>query len=471
MTSWRYIAQRALTGEFLDLDLPLQRDETTWTLSGAGALRGTVTPDVGRLRADDGSLLLEEWGTLLYAEADGLIRWGGIVVSSQFDDAAWAVEAAGFATYPHGLPYVGDWSRVQVDPADAFREVWRHLQAQPGGNLGVVVSDTRTPVRRGTPSVPAYTEVKIDGTWKRKDSVPASAVEPSASALLSGSMTKTSTSFKINKADKFGSLKVPFDVKIGSETITVGKVSGTTLSSLTRGVGASSPAAHSSGTKVTHTGTETREVAQVDAEPYRLAWYETTDCGSELQTLATETPFDFVESHRWDGDVIRHDVTIGYPRLGTRRDDLAFVQGDNVIETVTPTLDGDVFANEVVGIGKGEGASALRRTTAVRDSRLRRAAVYTAKDVGNAARLDALIARELTRSRQLLSIESITVRDHPNAPIGSWSLGDDILVRAAIPWLGEVALWCRVISWSLLTDDTASLSLARSDSFTYGGSA
>lgn len=36
-----------------------------------------------------------------------------------------------------------------VDPADIFRFIWRHLQSQPRGNLGVVVDTTATPVRIG----------------------------------------------------------------------------------------------------------------------------------------------------------------------------------------------------------------------------------------------------------------------------------------------------------------------------------
>lgn len=355
MTEWRYIARRALTGELLEWELPLSRDALRWDLSGPGSLRGTVAPDVGLLRAADGRLLLEEWGTMIYAEANGQIRWGGIVVSSRFEGKSWIVEAAGVTTYPHGLPYTGKYTSEGVDPADVVRHLWQHAQSQPDGNLGVTVTGT-TKVRIGTKE-----------------------------------------------------------------------------------------------------------------EPYELLWHEAPDMGSEIDALAQAAPFDYVERHAWDGDAIRHEVVIGYPRLGRRRTDLAFVHGDNVSAVGSPEIRGDDFANEILVLGAGEGEGSKRRTAAVRDGRLRRVSVYTAKDVSDTTRLDRLAASRLTSHQAPLTIPSIVVRDHPSAPLGSWDVGDDILVEATLPWVGEVSLWHRITGWELVSDTTASLSLARSDTFTYGG--
>ncbi|WP_329105522.1 hypothetical protein OG792_32860 [Micromonospora sp. NBC_01699] len=357
MTVWRYIAQRALTGEFVHWEVPLARDELTWALSGAGALRGTIAPDVGALRAPDGRLVLDEWGTLLYAEADGQIRWGGIVVRSGFNGPAWEVEAAGFTTYPHGLPYLGDWASPSVDPAEAFRHIWSHVQGSPDGNLGVVVDGTATPARLGTTD-----------------------------------------------------------------------------------------------------------------EPYALNWWEAPDCGGELDTLAQEGRFDYAEEHAWSGpSTIAHRIRIGYPRIGRRREDLAFVQGDNVTSVVAVDRDGGEYANGIHGLGAGEGRAAVATDVVERDGRLRRISVYADKSVTSKDRLTTLARGELAIRRNVLEVASVDLINHPNAPIGSWQVGDDVLIQAELPWLGEVALWERITGWSLIGEDRARLLLRRSDAFTYGG--
>ncbi|MEU7609558.1 hypothetical protein [Micromonospora sp. NPDC049204] len=353
---WRYIAQRATTGEMLHLDVPIVRDELSWALSGPGGLRGTISPDVGALRAADGRLVLDEWGTLLYAEADGEIRWGGTVVRSRFEGSAWSVEAVGMAGYPHGLPYLGEYISEGVDPLDVVRELWAHVQGQPDGDLGIVVDSMTTPVRVGT----------------------------------------------------------------------------------------------------------------VD-EPYTLVWWESTDCGTEIDTLARETPFDYTEHHQWDGDSITHRLVIGYPRLGRRRDDLSFEQGVNITNVVAPTRDGDQYANELIGLGAGEGRAVVQRRIPEPDGRLRRAAVYSDKSITSTDRMDALCRAELAVRKQITEIAEVTVINHPHAPIGSWAVGDDVLIKARIPWLGDVSLWHRIVGWSLVSDHRARLSLRRSDAFTYRG--
>lgn len=464
----RYMAFRAIDRAPLDLDLPLNVTELGWALNGAGPLRATISPDLGNLRGADGRLLLEEWGTLLFAEEDGQIRWGGILISSGFVGEEWQIEAAEFTTYPHGMAFTGVYSKIGVDPAQIVRDVWAHLQAQPDGDLGLTVTGDYTPVRLGLPALPAVPQVFLGGVWKNRASVPASSIEVDTKADLAASMTATQTSMSVSGAS-FAAIPLPFNVKVGAEVITVRARSGSTLSSLVRGVGTSTPSAHGKGTDVKYTGTPTRIIDAVPAEPYVLSWDEATDLGSEISTLAATHGFDLVESHRWSGEEIVSTLTVKYPRAGTRRTDLAFIQGDNVSKVVTPNFDGDSFANTVIGIGAGEGTASIHRTTAVRDGRLRRTAVYTDKSVKTTARMDALIRDELARRTNLLDISEVTVTNHDNARFGSWALGDDVLIEARLPWLGEVAVWCRIVAWSRVDENTARLSLERSDSFAYGG--
>ena len=144
MSAPRYLAQRALTREWLHTELPITVEQgPSYVLSGSGSFRGSLEPEIGGLDAPDGLPILDEWGTFLFEEQDGVIRWGGIVTASAFnqDRQAWEVEAVEFSAYPHGEPYEGAaFRRSSIDPAQAFRQVWALVQDRPDADLGVKVT-------------------------------------------------------------------------------------------------------------------------------------------------------------------------------------------------------------------------------------------------------------------------------------------------------------------------------------------
>lgn len=153
MTGWRYIAERRNgdgTSTFLDFDVPLRDAQVTTTISGPGGLSGTISPEVARLKDDDGRPMFEKWSTCLWAEADGQIRGGGILTESSFEDESWALDCVGFSGYAKGQPYTGAAYWVKVDPMDLARHIWYHLQGQQRGNLGVYLDGTTSPVRLGS---------------------------------------------------------------------------------------------------------------------------------------------------------------------------------------------------------------------------------------------------------------------------------------------------------------------------------
>lgn len=154
---WRYIAQRLTgdgSGEFLDFDVPLSGVQITDTLSGHNGLTGTISPEYARLKGPDGLPLLDEWGTAIYAENQGVIRGGGILTHSGFDGPKWDLECTGFTGYLDGLAWIsspaGDYMGVEVDPLDVARVVWNHAQSKPGGNLGLEISSLKTGLKIGT---------------------------------------------------------------------------------------------------------------------------------------------------------------------------------------------------------------------------------------------------------------------------------------------------------------------------------
>ena len=154
MAGWRYLAQRldgtGDTGPLIDVDLPLNDVVFTDRLSGPMELTGTIDPAFTRLKDSSGQPLLTEWGTAIWAEEDGVIVGGGILETPSFLGPKLSITCTGYAGYPYDMPFLGSYAGVEVDPLDVFRTIWAHIQAQPGGNLGLNVSTVTTPKRIGT---------------------------------------------------------------------------------------------------------------------------------------------------------------------------------------------------------------------------------------------------------------------------------------------------------------------------------
>lgn len=482
MATWRYIAQRATTGDFLEFEVPfVERSELSWAMSAAGYLKGSIPAAAGLAIAQDGRPLLEEWNTLLYAEADGQIRWGGIVITSESNGDTWTVEAATFATYPNGMPYLGEYRGVQVDPADVVREIWANLQRYDRGDLGVTVTGS-TSQRLGSTSESKfndadaaykaaqvtyvaerdkYTDLRNYATGRGKVRTAQSAAKSAASAALTAAK-KTKDPAQIASAQSYYNDRVA----LYNQAVADYKAADAAADAQAT----VRDAAKTAQDKAKTARDDAKKVMDDDGGAYKMLWWESPDAGQKITSLAQETPFDYTETHSWNSGktAISHQINVQYPRAGRRRDDLAFIQGDNVITVPVPTSNGDSYANTIFALGAGEGRTIKHTTTAINDGRLRRVDVLSSKDTKTEASLQAQARDALGKALASLTIGQIEVRDHPNAPIGSWALGDDILVQADIPFLGRIALWHRITSWSLTTDSTATIKLARSDSFTYG---
>lgn len=205
-------------------------------------------------------------------------------------------------------------------------------------------------------------------------------------------------------------------------------------------------------------------------KPYRLPRWEYRDCGEEMNAMLEVASADYIEHHKWNADhtAIQHHIELGVPRLGKKRRDLRFVEGENIIEAVPLTIDGDEFAQDVYGIGKGEGRKMRHTRKVQRDDRIRRTALFVDK-FANQRRLERLTAREFNRRNDTRGFESVVIRDHPNARIAQIDPGDDILIEAHLDWHGRVRLWNRVLSIETsMAEDAALLRVARSDQFRGG---
>lgn len=506
--SWRYAAQRATTGEWLNRELPfLRRDTASMSLNGSGRFAGIISPDYGQKVADDGMLILERDATILWA-MNGSKHYAYLLDRSEWAGGEWHVEGQSIAGYPYGEIFDDDYRGVKVDPADVFRRIWDELQSYPDGDFGVrVVGDT--PIRIGTDS-----DLKAAAAKTAADSAEAAyKTEQRELAALRSRVATTRKGLAPRKHDRSETSKQLTAKKVlvtaAKRALTAAKKTknAAKIADAQRDLNAAIDAQHDWQNRLNAADKEVRDwqglikrqAADVDAQEkvteaaqnvkdakadakrdadqkasadggaYKILWVDNPNCGSELDTLAETTPFDWTEESHIDGDDTSHVITIHYPRAGRYRDDLRFVQGENIMARAEPVDDGADFANAWVGIGAGEGSGSVHRRTAVRDGHVRRTKVFVAKDVKSAATMDRKLARRLAASRNVLKIPSIVVRDHKNARIASWDLGDDILVQVRVEFLGTLKIKHRIVGWTPLTDTTARLDLERSDSFLYGG--
>jgi hypothetical protein len=362
--NWRYIAQRVLTGAWLDrVGAQMSAVTMTWDLV-TDQFQGSISPLDFQRVAPDGLPLFDEWSTAIYAiDETGFIHWGGLLVSSSFTGPDWTLNCIGFRGYAAGNIYTGpEYIQTSVDPLDAVRYVWSWLQAQPNGNIGLIADGTR---------------------------------------------------------------------------------SGTSVGSA--------------------------------ASPYTLAWYDANDCGQEITNLAQGTPFDLGEVHSWTDASqasVYHRLVLGWPRIGTRQLGLRFVEGENITALVDAVRDGSKYSNEMSGIGAGTGTTAIRTFLGQPDpNRLRRCGAFTDQTISDQGQLAVASQRAMQALVSPLQgqINSCSWMNHPNAPLGSFHAGDDILVQIANGWLAGQRIWHRVVSVTYEpATRSGTLTMARSDSYTYG---
>lgn len=143
--SWHYVAFAEPSGAYLG-EVTLKDAEVSRVLSGPGRLTGLIPAGLVP------SWLLP-WHCSVYAEDEsGTIRGGGFLTPLDWSSKGVGIDCVGRSGYPKGMPWVGEpVSLVQADPLAIVRQIWSHLQSQPGGNIGMVVDATTSPVRVGEP--------------------------------------------------------------------------------------------------------------------------------------------------------------------------------------------------------------------------------------------------------------------------------------------------------------------------------
>lgn len=446
MATWQYHAMNIVTRQWLHRDLPLRDVKISPELSGPMNITATISPEFATLKNQDGRPILDEWSTFIVCESDDIIRGGGILTGSQFQGDDWQLTINGFSTYPKGQPmtatlsYGGDSPSTGrdnsgptpgkgADPIQIVKDLWTQLQSHPDGNLGVTFA--------GSPSSRwRY------ANWKNVPNVFTYQTDASTTVALDAPEDA-----QADDDGNYPAATVMANVGVRGTGFTKKRKPGT------------------SKIKVPPSG------KNIYWNHFEL-WYEHGDIGQRIDNLAEMTPFDYVERITWadaDKSDIKLELVFGYPRLGGRKSDLRFVEGENISDVVTVQRDGVDFANNVQAVGAGEGKDQLRQTVGQRDGRLRRVKVESDPSIGNATQLKSYATSVLNTVRNLADITGFTVRAHAHAPFGSYQVGDDVLVQTWRAW-EEVSLWVRIISLSYDPEsDEVAVTCRRSDSFRYGG--
>lgn len=477
MSGWRFHALRLFPERtWLHRDLPLRDVSITPTLSGPQALTATLDPDTADLQMPDGRPLLQDWNTFIVAEADDIVRGGGILVQSTFTGESWALEIAGFTHHAQGqamtktLVYGGDnadgrdphgpTSGAGVSPIEIVMDLWAQVQSKPNSDLGVTFGgdltskykfsywhnvpaiwnyapNGSTQITFGSPKIVSkvgYENVKIYGTGftkRRKTKYTAVTEVPTTTGGA------TDEPFKVSGDDKAGG-SIPAVPGIAGD----GTVKNTSKSG-------------------------------------RIFWdhhtyfYENTDIGAKIDEYATEAPFDYIERLFW-ADADKTDVVMrldfGYPRLGGRKTAPRFVEGENIYDVLSAVTGGDDYANAIIALGAGDGADQLRAEAFVDDGRLRVEKVVTATQIADKTRLKSYAEAQLQLAAGPIDVTAFTVKQHDNAKIGSFDVGDDVQLQLATGWQAGTKVWVRITSMGIVPDsDEVQVTCKRSDSFSYAG--
>ena len=174
-------------------------------------------------------------------------------------------------------------------------------------------------------------------------------------------------------------------------------------------------------------GTPTSE-GDNESGPRKLNWWETTDLGAEIDNYAKEAPFDWVERVYWDGNVPHCHIDLGYPTIGTRKDQYRLVLGENMASI--PSVTEADYYNGVMALGAGEGRARVKGWAGVADGRLRRVKGVDDKGLSAVAQANARAQDELNATRGQFIVDTVTVYDHPNAPLEAIELGDELPLYA-----------------------------------------
>ena len=174
------------------------------------------------------------------------------------------------------------------------------------------------------------------------------------------------------------------------------------------------------------------------------------DCGDYINKLARDIPFDYWEEATWAGGgaPIEKKIRLAYPQGGVDQTDLIFRMGENVI-SAKPKQETQVEWFSDITINGYFPGKVYSHTIANSDpDRYRRVMDEVDLHIDSNERAAAWGHRKLQRRQYpAAQFESIVIDPyHPNAPHGSFDVGDLIRIQGPVHWYGDINVKHKVIS-------------------------
>lgn len=201
-----------------------------------------------------------------------------------------------------------------------------------------------------------------------------------------------------------------------------------------------------------------------ESGPIKMNWYETHDLGEFISDLAEATPFEYREKHWWEGSEIKHALEPGYPRVGRRLTDMRFALGENILASPSIEGDGSKYASDALVLGAGNGRTMIKGYAHNDTGKIRRVMLDERKNIKSISAANSRAYGLVKAALVSGSVSTVTLRNHPHAPVTAIKPGDEIPLNLKDDWI-DTLLWCRIQSIQLNpeTSDDAVLSLVRSD--------
>lgn len=477
----RVMVLNAATLEFLDLNAPTKTQSVTRALNAPGSIDVSLPVEYNARRDDDGHPWLLEGGTLLVAEDTAGRLSVGLADAVTLEMDAVRVSAGGVTMLAKGAPWDGTTqSWISMDALAGWRQIWEHLNTQPGALAGEVLGDTTCGVLVGRPESDSYRSVRLRieeqqaiidhadrGIAEMERLMTASALSMyTAAGLKRVGEVSVSTSAPSGDGGPYAShIRTDTHNNVVSVHFWV-QTSGThqwaTLSPVTEAraqvyldrrqqkEGAEERKQEAEAIKGPLEEWVKRVLPNSHAEPYELNWWSTHDLSRNLEELRDMGGFDWWETCRLIGNTIQPGVKAAR-RAGALRDDLRFEIGINV--HTLPGLERGEIHTEIQAFGEGEGSAMLHAERTMRHPRLvRRPFVVQAKDASTQQLVDRAADKALQDAQRALgyTITDLVVNDHDFAPPGSYDLGDIVPFVGTLPDGSRLALMVRVME---ITDD------------------